>query len=123
MHQAGESPTTRYWLSETAITRPNVIALTELMVNPGAPFVLPGNRLGRVQSVEVRISDQIWCGVQFCRIRDCRWVQHAGRDFVTWCARGLNSIICGQGVSGTVTHEGLIAEPSRTACVSYHAEG
>src|SRR6202035_5507816 len=59
---------------------------------------------------------------QFLSISNRGCIQHAGRDLVAGDTRSLNPVVCRQGVSSAVAHEGLIAESGWTARVGHNAE-
>ena len=122
MQQAGEPTRTAGRLPERAITSPDIITFTELVVQPDAPFILARDGLGRVHSVEGSVPHEIRGGKKRLGVLHQVLVDHAGGNLVARRARALNITRCWERVAGSVAHKRLIAETCGTGAICNNAE-
>src|ERR1700730_2571881 len=86
--------------------------LAELVVQTSTAFVLAGNCLGRIQTIELRVPRKVWRRKQLLCVTDHVLVNHASRNLV---ARriprrgGLDIARCRERIAGWVAQERLPA--------------
>src|ERR1700752_856471 len=81
--------------------------LAELVVQTSTALVLTGNCLGRVQTIELRVTCEVGRWEQLLGVVDHVLVDHGGRNLVARRTRALNIARRWEWLTRSVAHERL----------------